>query len=984
MQNLSNYNSLSIQNRLLFSLKEQHLSEFKQIIESNSNSKFLNVNFFYEFDGNNGTLLDIACRSSGNSEFVRILLSNFSNVNVINPITGKAPIHEAVEKSDTDTVNVLIKKYWYSHCNINLPDKEGDTALHIVIKLNKINFMKILLQNPNRIDINISTRQNPTPLHLALLQGNLEAASLLLKYSNIDLDFQQDAEGRTCRQIIQQQYQQQFGQRLSTIRSTCDIGSILFSLLKRRETQLFENLASQVDVRFLNENHNGCQTYLQCACDLGLVSTVNMLLSKGVNPNKTVRKESLTPAMIAAHNGFNSVLQSLITSPNIRLQIVELGSVLHSVIEGMFNVTADQREGYRKCLQLILNEATPYGGLDLNFEDHDGFTSLFQAMMLNDDQVIKSLIYAGARFYQINYKGEIYLMINSSSLSGYLDSCISSRNESPFVIDPEIIIDYKALIQPNENFAGRIVYEMEIFTVLESSLELRKLLKHPVLVSFLYMKWHLVKRYYFINFAIYLCFCLSLSLYISYIYHDSPSPMLSSNWNSEESCLKIFLSKLIDNDRMKRYINDALSNITTSQIDDNFQHPSLTPLTSSIFISWCTTQIFYGILIFRELFQFFVSPKFYLKSPENWLEMTVIFISAALLYHPRPHQLSPFTAVVILASWIELVFLLGRHPSFATEIQMFKTVMWNFLKFMTLYSSMILAFAFSFYILMKPDPADDSSSRSDFSDPAMSIFKSIIMLTGEFNLESIPLGSPVLNFNHLVFILFVFFISIVLYNLLNGLAISDTQAIREDAELVGIVSQIKLISYLELLSNRNPFHHVRGLSRYTCCGSLKTSLIRIELKWLSFYRRMYRDKISLWPQFVAGTHIRVLSHRKNTVLFPDAYDWKKGTYRYSKRYNWEIHPSIVKRAKEILEKRNESNETDTGSQKLPPIDHYQSKFDSIEKNVQFIATEVLNLKSEVGLFQKNILSGQEGLQDVMTEIRDLKNKIDQLKNQPVF
>ncbi|XP_065199553.1 transient receptor potential cation channel protein painless-like [Planococcus citri] len=1002
----------SIFNQLLFTLKNSNLDEFKQIIAYNSDANFFDVNYFFdEFVEYNdsGTLLDIACRSTGKSEFVQILLSNFANVNVINKRTGKAPIHEAVEKSDIDTVKVLIKKYWYSECDVNLPDQNGNTALHLVIKLNKMDFMKTLLQNCNRIDINVGTWQNATPLHLALRKGNLDAAKLLLEHPHVDLNFQKDSEGRTCRQIIQDQYPQQFLQSFSfrNIRSPYNIGSILFSLLKRQETELFENLASEVDVGFLNETHNGCQTYLQCACDLGLVSTVNMLLSKGVNPNKmaetrqnktVIRKcRSLTPAMLAARNGFDQVLELLIENSEIQLQISELGSVLHSVMEGMFNKSTDQRSGHHKCLQLILNKAKSRDGLDLNFEDHDGYTVLFMATILNDDQVIKSLIYAGARFYQKNHPGDTYyLMINSSMLSEYLDSCISSKNESPFMIDCDIIIDYKTLVSSSKNLGSedvneteasseleevivrdldsREVYEMqssgmlecsskknradsdvnemEIFTVLNDSAELREHLKHPVLVSFLYMKWHQVEKYYKINFFLYLLFCWSLSLYVWFIYEVFPS-------------------------------------LATLQIN-------------LISLLWWATQIFYIPLIPRVVLQFFLSPQFNWNSLEDWFERIVFTIAGYLLYFSRPDQCCLLTAVVILVSWIELVFLLGKHPSFATEIAMFKKVAWNFMRFLFLYSGMILAFAFSFYILMrqnplKQDPLNDKGNTSNskdvtsaFNNPITSIFKSFIMLTGEFDMESVPLGSSPFNSNHLVFILFVFLIGIVLYNLLNGLAINDTRDIREDAELVGIASEIKLISDLELIANRNLFHCIFNLLSRYCPDRFKRYFPVVERKLVSFYRRLFpsfcprrfTDKISLWPKFPAGSHIRVSQRRNNAVSFPSSYDQKQGTFKYSKGCDWKMHPDVIKRAKEILQKRKDSMKTGDYNQQLSSMNHNQFKFDAIEKCVQLIANEVIELKSQIN--RAKVSPEAECLQDSVTEIRDLKHKIGQLRTHPDF
>jgi hypothetical protein len=60
-----------------------------------------------------------------------------------------------------------------------------------------------------------------------------------------------------------------------------------------------------------------------------------------------------------------------------------------------------------------------------------------------------------------------------------------------------------------------------------------------------------------------------------------------------------------------------------------------------------------------------------------------------------------------------------------------------------------------------------------FIDPGRAIIKTIIMLTGEFEASSIDFHQNALSY--LIFVLFLFFMSIVVLNLLNGLAVSDTQ-----------------------------------------------------------------------------------------------------------------------------------------------------------------------------------------------------------------
>jgi hypothetical protein len=129
------------------------------------------------------------------------------------------------------------------------------------------------------------------------------------------------------------------------------------------------------------------------------------------------------------------------------------------------------------------------------------------------------------------------------------------------------------------------------------------------------------------------------------------------------------------------------------------------------------------------------------------------------------HNAAPhFSSIAILLSWVELVFLIGRHPRLSTNIEMFKTVSWNFLKFLAWYAIFIIAFALSFYAMFRDCGNATESDENFFLDPGMSVFKTVVMLTGEFDTASISFMSfP--GTSHIVFILFVFLMAIVRVNL---------------------------------------------------------------------------------------------------------------------------------------------------------------------------------------------------------------------------
>jgi len=89
----------------------------------------------------------------------------------------------------------------------------------------------------------------------------------------------------------------------------------------------------------------------------------------------------------------------------------------------------------------------------------------------------------------------------------------------------------------------------------------------------------------------------------------------------------------------------------------------------------------------------------------------------------------------------------------------------------------VLTFSLCFYILFGKAEVSAEGGEGDgdfntFSKPIEALIKTIVMLTGEFDAGDIKFTSV---YTYLIFLLFVIFMTIVLFNLLNGLAVSDTQ-----------------------------------------------------------------------------------------------------------------------------------------------------------------------------------------------------------------
>ena len=99
-------------------------------------------------------------------------------------------------------------------------------------------------------------------------------------------------------------------------------------------------------------------------------------------------------------------------------------------------------------------------------------------------------------------------------------------------------------------------------------------------------------------------------------------------------------------------------------------------------------------------------------------------------------------------------------------------------------------------------------------------------------------------FDYLFFLSFLFFVVIILMNLLIGLAVGDVAMIKERAEIDSYISQIEKICTAEamllndpynFLSSSFPFDWVKRIPRNTCCNKIRTCLFTLMRPFITFF-----------------------------------------------------------------------------------------------------------------------------------------------------
>lgn len=136
--------------------------------------------------------------------------------------------------------------------------------------------------------------------------------------------------------------------------------------------------------------------------------------------------------------------------------------------------------------------------------------------------------------------------------------------------------------------------------------------------------------------------------------------------------------------------------------------------------------------------------------------------------------------------------IVGRFPIFGLYVQMFTKVAKNFAKFLLAYCCLLVAFGLSFGVLFNSYPA--------FKSVPWTLLKTITMMSGELEFEDIFYGDVRIQFpgtSHALFFAFVVLVTIILTNLLVGLAVSDIQGLQASAGLDRLTRQAELVARLE-------------------------------------------------------------------------------------------------------------------------------------------------------------------------------------------
>lgn len=384
-------------------------------------------------------------------------------------------------------------------------------------------------------------------------------------------------------------------------------------------------------------------------------------------------------------------------------------------------------------------------GAKVNKADKFGYTPLHVAALNESSQLVTLLLNKGADVTTRTRGGVSALSFIvrrtpdvMTRFTGRFDSAVTLHDHELGDVDCELRLDFRALVPG----VGRGETDLMLCLV---EVGQGHVLQHPLCESFLYLKWLRIRKFFLFSLIFHAIF---VTIFTSYV-------IVTYLWGW-------------------RRTSEALS----------------WPVLAVTCVHVC-----------KELFQLAHGVGVYLRRWENWLQWAAVTTTWAVAVTPLPAACSDgsaqwqhhVAAFGILLVWTELMMVVGRFPMFGLYVQMFTQVACNFFKFLGAYLCLIVGFSLGFTVLHR--------NYKSFANPLVGLLKTIIMMSGELEFEDVfydeeaPLLYP--GSAHIMLLGFVVLITIILTNLMVGLAVSDIQELRRCAGLDRLVRRAELVAHLE-------------------------------------------------------------------------------------------------------------------------------------------------------------------------------------------
>nr|CAD7395554.1 unnamed protein product [Timema cristinae] len=712
---------------------------------------------------------------------------------------------------------------------------EGFSALHLSAFSGGLECCRLLIEKGASVNLRMKSY---SPLHSAAFGNAPDVARLLIRCgakSNLNSERHGNGDGL--------------------------YGSPLHSAVKANAVECIQLLIDEggCDV---NERGPSGNSPLHCAADLGHEDCLKILLESGkADLNVRTRDKECTALHLAAEDGYINCVTLLLekgaeadarnyrgqTSLHLAAKNQSLECVETLLKVGGCDVNAvdnDHRTPLhavvcKTLFALDIIETLISWRADVNFRDKYGYTPLHVAALNELSQCVETLIYHGADVTAKSNNGTSALNIIRRKtpvalrmIYQKLDSSISMHDPEAGNREVELKLDFRVLLtHPKE---GEICF---LSTFVEEGQ--KEILEHPLCQAFLHLKWQKIRKYYLTRLILYGIFVMALTCYVwAALAHD---------------CYMVAMNYTINNESI---ITQNCEHFIGSSFISNYPRTVEIIWYVLVFITICEIiRKLYGISGYTYIF--IINYLYQVENIVEWFVIISVFLVSFVYTKQTYSWQNHVGAIAVLLGWTNLMVLIGQLPMLGSYVAMYTKVQWEFLKLLVAYACLLIGFTISFCVIF--------NHSKFFKDPLIGIIKVLVMMTGEldfgdFLLPKKPEENPLAVTAQITFVLFLLFVTVILMNLLVGIAVHDIQGLKKTAGLSKHVRQTKLIAYIELALFRSYLpKYFLNLLQWTALVSPSAYRVVLQVKPLN-----PREK--RLPQSVLHRAYEVAKIRKKQVF----------------------------------------------------------------------------------------------------------------------
>ncbi|CAB3229398.1 unnamed protein product [Arctia plantaginis] len=688
-------------------------------------------NPFMNGSGTINTLLHTAVEL-GSKEAVKVLLKAGASAISLNS-NGLTPLHICVSRKLKKILQLLAN---FEHSNqhtqvevVDAKDKNGETFLGAAVRAQWIDGVRVAVGAG--ANVFIQANDGNSPFHFAAALGNVQIFETLLTVAKYSIDLP-NQEGQTALSI-------------AVAHNHLNIVKLLLS-----------NGAS-----FVNNKPNGdnCNV-VHIAAEHGHVKILSFLLNCNAFYEKNLIDDITnvsrrTPIFNAVmNNHLDCVSLLLIHRATIDILLpykYSTGEVINTTV---LHIAA--AENYVEIVEVLLE----FDSKIINKRNSAGLQPLHEACIHGNRHIIALLIQKGADLSATHpkVKTPIQILMNNLSkptafLEEIFDSYITTCGLNIEDKDCKVKIDYRLLL-PNA-LEMKEVKVIKALVNTGNSDNQKTLLHHPMIESFLYLKWKSLLPFFYFIVGLYGCCVVSLNMYVMSVFFE-----LDKNENQDEK----------------------------------------KPILFHVFTWKIMTILTGGLVMMQIMFMKIMAGKSYFFFLETWTNFIATILAMFLptvisTFSPESELMRAVACIAVLLTWLEMMLLLCKFPRWGFYVLMFGKVTAKVLKVLLNFGFLIIGFSICFMIQFRRKPP--------FETLWASVSKTLVMMTSEYdysstinnkNSEDIDTHISILR---VIFVAFVILASIVLMNLMIGVAVNDVNNLEKIGNQRRLEKQVDFLSSLE-------------------------------------------------------------------------------------------------------------------------------------------------------------------------------------------